>query len=159
MADSSAFPWLKHLPEDDQREFFMEVHQAIGDAVLDTMPGVQTPSETYVRHLDPLIASWRTTAEVLADPELKRILTSETGFNEEEFVEVPRPELPRRVRAPRKLCPMNIPHEEKADTARWCVLTAGHIGLHRDREGFTWNNGDERRARSLEEFPGPRHGE
>lgn len=78
MAESTAFPWLKHLPEDAAIEFFMELHEKIGDAVMDTMPGVRTPAETYVKHLDPLIHAWKATAEVHADPAMYQALTQAT---------------------------------------------------------------------------------
>lgn len=99
MASSSAFPWLQHLPEDAAREFFEELSEKIGEAQLHYTPGVIIPAQHYVHYLDPMIAAWKATAEVHADPELYRALTQhdEGGFNEDDFVPAPRPEpeLPR----------------------------------------------------------------
>lgn len=93
MADSSAFPWLKHLPDDAAREFFEELSEAFGEAQMRTMPGVLVSPQTYVEVLDPLLAAWKATAEVHADPELYKALTQdhEGGF-EDNFVPAPRPE-------------------------------------------------------------------
>ncbi len=52
--------WVDHLPEDALREFLTEM---LGDIEM----GVS---------LDPLIASWKATAEAYADPELRRVLTT-----------------------------------------------------------------------------------
>ena len=91
MAESTAFPWLKHLPEDHAREFFNELFNAFGEAQLDTMPGVAVNAATYAKYLDAVIAPWRSTAEVHADPELYAALTADHDV-EEDFVEAPRQE-------------------------------------------------------------------
>lgn len=52
--------WVDHLPEGALREFLAEMLKDVERGVC----------------LDPLIASWRSTAEVYADPELHRALTS-----------------------------------------------------------------------------------
>ncbi len=132
MAESTAFPWLKHLPEDAQREFFEELSEAFGEAQTRTMPGVLVSPQTYVEVLDPLLSAWKATAEVHADPELYKALTQPSGFDEDDFEEVRRP----------GLCPSNVPHETEEDSARWCVMNEAHAGDHRDRDGFVWNDKD-----------------
>jgi hypothetical protein len=100
--ESEAFPWLKHLGEDGQREFFEEILQI---SVLSHELG--TPLSDYVERLNVCVAGWKATAEVWADPELKKALTRDEGFNERDFVEAPRPEerppLPQRIRKVRDL--------------------------------------------------------
>lgn len=178
MAESTAFPWLKHLPEDAQTEFFEEMRDAFVQ-----MKGVSATPHQYVEFLDPFLAAWKSTAEVHADPELYAALTSDHGFDEDDFVEAERPtdcclemsgqcgcedsdccmersvcdhaepegdllEVKRPKSGVRKLCPMNIPNPNKAHSAHWCNLAAGHTGVHRSRDGHTWTEMDERRARS-----------
>lgn len=101
MADSHAFPWIRHLPEEEQRQFFEELSNAIGEAQLHSMPGVLVTPEAYASRLDPLIAAWKATAEVHADPELKEALTRPSGFDGEDFEEVrdPRTEMHNKIRA------------------------------------------------------------
>ncbi|MFF1709278.1 hypothetical protein [Streptomyces sp. NPDC058268] len=56
-----AFPWVRFLPEDAVREFLVEfVETARAAADLGT-----------VGPLAPLIASWKATAEIYSDPELR----------------------------------------------------------------------------------------
>lgn len=88
--ESTAFPWLKHLPEDAAREFFEELSEKIGEAQLHHTPGVLVSAEHYVGYLDPLIAAWKTTAEVYADPELLEALTRD--HDRDDFEDAPRPE-------------------------------------------------------------------
>lgn len=55
-----AFPWVRFLPEDAVREFlveFMETARAASDL------GTMSP-------LAPVVAAWKSTAEIYADPEL-----------------------------------------------------------------------------------------
>lgn len=64
-----AFPWVKFLPPAEVREFlveFMETARAAADL------GTVGP-------LLPLIAAWKSTAEIHADPELYHALTSPEG--------------------------------------------------------------------------------
>lgn len=99
MADEQeVFPWLKHLGEDGQREFFEEIQQI---SVFSHELG--TPLSEYVERINACVAAWKSTAEVWADPELRKVLTSNQGFNEGDFVEAPLPELPRRVRRAQSL--------------------------------------------------------
>lgn len=50
----------------------------------------------------------------------------------------------------RKLCPNNIPSPTREDSADWCDLAAGHTGVHRARNGRTWTDEDQAKARSLD---------
>jgi hypothetical protein len=137
--ESDVFPWLRHLSEEGQRQFFEEILQI---SVLSHELG--TPIPEYVERLNVCVAGWKATAE---------------AFNKEGSVEAERPEVPRSVRAPQKLCTSNVPDPNRDDSAHWCNLSVGHTGVHRSRHGHTWTDTDARRARSLDEFPGPRHGE
>jgi Family of unknown function (DUF6247) len=63
----TVFPWVRHLPEDARQEFAAEWLEALNTAgELDNGAAVEG-----------LVASWRSTAEVYADPELFAILTRE----------------------------------------------------------------------------------
>jgi hypothetical protein len=137
MAESNAFPWLKHLPEDAQREFFEELSEAFGEAQVRTMPGVLVSPATYVEVLDPLLAAWRATAEVHSDPELYKALTQDHGFDEDDFVLAHRPGEPCPDR-----CHSNTPDDRAEDSAHWCALAPGHAGVHTSSEGFTWTDKD-----------------
>lgn len=55
--------WPDHLPEEAVREMLAEMLSAIEMGLA----------------LDPLIAAWKSTAEVYADPDLYRTLTTPTG--------------------------------------------------------------------------------
>lgn len=132
MAESIAFPWLKHLPEDAQREFFDELGEALDKTRTYSMPGVEIDPQAYVDAVDVLIVSWKATAEVHSDPELYKVLTQDGGFDEGDFEEVSRPES----------CPSNVPHEQHSDGARWCSLSLRHGGPHMDRDGYVWNDRD-----------------
>ncbi|MGW1492592.1 hypothetical protein [Streptomyces sp. NPDC002402] len=55
-----AFPWVRFLPEDAMREFLVEFLETAGAA-----SGLGT-----VGPLVPVIASWKATAEIYADPAL-----------------------------------------------------------------------------------------
>lgn len=148
--ESRAFPWLKHLPEDDRREFFEELSNALGEAQLHTMPGVQVGSETYLEILEPLLASWKSTAEVHADPELYEALTRPGGFEEEGFEEAPRPtyEPMEPVRKPASKpsvrCGASLPHEDiEGDGWYWCILPMGHKGAHHEGDpAIGWHDGE-----------------
>jgi Family of unknown function (DUF6247) len=61
----SIFPWVRHLPEDARREFAAEwLATLTAAAEMDNNAAVEG-----------VVASWRSTAEVYADPELFAILT------------------------------------------------------------------------------------
>jgi hypothetical protein len=63
-----AFPWVRFLPEKEVREFlleFMETARAASDL------GTMAP-------LAPVVAAWKSTAEIYADPDLSRQLLSST---------------------------------------------------------------------------------
>jgi hypothetical protein len=134
MAESSAFPWLKHLGEDGQREFFEEILQI---SVLSKELG--TPISDYADRLHVCVAAWKSTAEVHADPELLAALTSNQGFNEEDFVEAKRPSKPKMSR---RRCGASYPHERGEDGWEYCVLESGHTGSpHEDADGQKWRDG------------------
>ncbi|MGH3517398.1 MAG: hypothetical protein ACRDQ7_08280 [Haloechinothrix sp.] len=61
------FPWVRFLPKEDVRTFVVELVDALegADALDNPAPAAQ------------VIAAWRHTAEVHADPELLSILTSD----------------------------------------------------------------------------------
>lgn len=61
----SVFPWVRHLPEDAWGEFAAEW--------LDTLSAATELDNNAA--VEGVIASWRSTAEVHADPELYAILT------------------------------------------------------------------------------------
>jgi hypothetical protein len=63
-----AFPWVRFLPDDAVREFLLEL---IDTAKASTALGIVDPIAT-------VIAAWKSTAEVYADPELYAALTSGT---------------------------------------------------------------------------------
>ncbi len=91
MTESTAFPWLKHLPEDDQKDFFGELSDSLDEIDRRTDPAVGVDPKVYLEVLEPLIAAWRTTAEVLADPVLYKALTEDARFDEGAFVLAHRP--------------------------------------------------------------------
>lgn len=61
------FPWIRFLPADDQIGFVRELID-----VMDASDAVGTPAPVL-----QLIAEWRNTAQIYADPELLAILRSE----------------------------------------------------------------------------------
>lgn len=78
----AVFPWVRHLPEDARQEFaaeWLEALNAAGD--LDNGAAVEG-----------LVASWRSTAEVYADPELFAILTRKHDGTD--YGPVPPPDVP-----------------------------------------------------------------
>lgn len=65
LALPEVFPWVRFLPAEAVREFLLElVETANACAELDNLAP-----------LEPVVAAWRNTAEVYADPELHRALT------------------------------------------------------------------------------------
>ncbi|MBB6172584.1 hypothetical protein HNR23_002644 [Nocardiopsis mwathae] len=70
LAIREVFPWVRHLPEEEVHEFSEELVAALSDAAeLDTDTSVQE-----------VIAGWRATARIKADPEQhRRALEPMTG--------------------------------------------------------------------------------
>lgn len=137
MADSHAFPWIRHLPEEEQRQFFEELSNAIGEAQLHSMPGVLVTPEAYASRLDPLIAAWKATAEVHADPELK--------------------EAPKK---PARRCGASLPDADGDNDWHYCIKPERHAGSHEsaDRPSVFWKDGDSVEVTWTEEvFAVPNH--
>ena len=61
------FPWVRHLPDDEKQEFVAEW--------LDTLRAAADMDNNAA--VEGVVAAWRSTAEVYADPELYAILTGE----------------------------------------------------------------------------------
>ena len=61
------FPWVRHLPDDEKQEFVAEW--------LDTLRAAADLDNNAA--VEGVVAAWRSTAEVYADPELYAILTRE----------------------------------------------------------------------------------
>jgi hypothetical protein len=78
----AVFPWVRHLPEDARREFAAEW--------LDTLSAAAAMDNNAA--LETVIAAWRSTAEICADPELYAILTRE--HDKGDYGPVPPPEVP-----------------------------------------------------------------
>jgi Family of unknown function (DUF6247) len=78
----SVFPWVRHLPEDAQKEFAGEW---IGTLSAAGELGNNAAVETVV-------AAWQHTAEIYADPELYARLTRE--HDDDDYGPVPPPEVP-----------------------------------------------------------------
>lgn len=144
--NESAFPWLEHLPTDDQREFFEELRNAFGEVHLRTMPGVQVSPKTYMDVLNPLLAAWKSTAEVHADPEVREALTADHKG----------PEMARGEH----LCGASLPHMRDEDGWRWCIGDFAHSGKHFDASGTSWDDGEAVEVHFVEHVwavPGHKH--
>jgi hypothetical protein len=77
------FPWVRHLPEDARQEFAAEWLDTITAATdLDNNAAV-----------DVLVAEWRSTAEVYADPELYAMLTRKIDDDDVDGGPVPPPKV------------------------------------------------------------------
>ncbi|WP_419994452.1 hypothetical protein [Streptomyces boninensis] len=74
----AVFPWVRHLPPRDVREFAVEL--------VDTFQAAASIDNTSA--VAQLITEWRHTAEAHADPELFAALTTDSG---EDFGPVPEP--------------------------------------------------------------------
>ncbi|SFS44867.1 hypothetical protein [Saccharopolyspora flava] len=61
-----AFPWVRFLPTEDRREFLVELVET-----LRAVDDIENPAPVV-----DLLAQWRNTAEVHADPELHAALTA-----------------------------------------------------------------------------------
>jgi hypothetical protein len=78
----SVFPWVRYLPEGAHEEFAAEWLDALSAAgELDNSAAVEG-----------IIAAWRSTAEIYADPELYAILTRDLDGTD--YGPVPPPEVP-----------------------------------------------------------------
>jgi hypothetical protein len=75
--------WASHLPANELREMLAEIAE--------TADGTRhrTDAETLAA-LDTVLAAWRTTAEVHADPDLLEALT--TPIESHDLIDAPRPE-------------------------------------------------------------------
>jgi hypothetical protein len=76
------FPWIRHLPDDAKQEFAAEWL-----ATLTSAAELRNSAPVEV-----LVAEWRSTAEIYADPWLYDILTRD--HDKGDFGPVPRPEVP-----------------------------------------------------------------
>jgi hypothetical protein len=87
--DNTAFPWLKHLPEDEQDDFLQEI-MGMGSA------GVEMgwTIADFVKKLETHIAEWKATAQAHADGLPEILATATTG----DFGEVQAPEAPYEPR-------------------------------------------------------------
>jgi hypothetical protein len=66
LALPDVFPWVRFLPTQDVRRFLVELVEVVAaSAELGNVAG-----------LAPVVAAWRSTAEIYADPELHRELTT-----------------------------------------------------------------------------------
>ena len=78
----AVFPWVRYLPEEARKEFAAEWLDALSAAgELDNGAAVEG-----------LVAEWRSTAEIYADPELFAILTRDLDGTD--YGPVPPPEVP-----------------------------------------------------------------
>ena len=76
------FPWVRHLPDDARREFAAEWLATLSAAAdMDNNAAVEV-----------VVAEWRATAEIYADPVLYAIATKEHDGTD--YGPVPRPEVP-----------------------------------------------------------------
>lgn len=79
----SVFPWVRHLNEEERKEFASEWLEALSAAgELDNGAAVEG-----------LVAGWRATAEIIADPELYALATRDRD-DDADFGPVPPPEVP-----------------------------------------------------------------
>jgi hypothetical protein len=77
------FPWVRHLPEDAWPEFAAEWLEALNAAgELDNAAAVEG-----------IVAAWKATAEICADPELYALATREYD-DFDDYGPVPPPEVP-----------------------------------------------------------------
>ncbi len=79
--ESTTFPWLKHLPEDEQVECLREIKKVLSQGSGSWQFRLST--------LDEAVTSWKATAGVYTDPEALKVLT--TPLVEGDLVDVPSP--------------------------------------------------------------------
>jgi hypothetical protein len=126
MAESEAFPWINHLPEDEQTSFFLELEEAFGTALFDVCPGVAPTAQDFINRVDPIVRSWKATAEVHADPEILKALTT---VHEVDFGEAPRPEP----------CGAILINTRHLTGSHECTKGVGHEGEHLSKHGRRWS--------------------
>jgi hypothetical protein len=80
----AVFPWVRHLPEDARGEFAAEW--------LDTLAAATELDNNAA--VEGVVAAWRHTAEIYADPELYAILTRKIDDDDFDGGPVPPPEVP-----------------------------------------------------------------
>jgi hypothetical protein len=78
----NVFPWVRHLPEQSRREFAAEW--------LDTLSAAAEMGNNAA--VEGVVAAWRSTAEILADPELYHALVRQD--NRGDFGPVAAPVMP-----------------------------------------------------------------
>ncbi len=78
------FPWVRHLPDDEKREFAAEW--------LDTLRAAAEMDNNGA--VEGVVAAWRSTAEVYADPELYAVLTREHDGTDYGLVSPPELQVP-----------------------------------------------------------------
>jgi hypothetical protein len=76
------FPWVRHLPDDEKQEFVAEW--------LDTLRAAADMDNNAA--VEGVVAAWRSTAEIYADPELYATLAREHDGTD--YAPVPPPEVP-----------------------------------------------------------------
>ncbi len=138
-------PWLKHLPEDERREVFVDMVGSVQQSLT-----LDVGDERTIERLVVELSAWKSTAEVHADPELYAALTAPSG--PEDFGEAPRPELVANVVQPnswqprkhRPQCGASLPHEAAEDGYYWCTHEAGHTGPHVEGDDpvIGWSDGE-----------------
>lgn len=79
LALPDVFPWVRFLSTSDVREFLVELIETVRASA----------DLGNVAALAPVVAAWRNTAEIYADPELHRILTA--PLDGTDFGPVPEP--------------------------------------------------------------------
>jgi hypothetical protein len=80
LALPDVFPWVRFLPTGQVREFLVELVETVSaSAELGNLAA-----------LAPVVAAWRDTAEIHADPELYRALT--VPLEEDDYGPVPKPD-------------------------------------------------------------------
>ena len=126
----SVFPWVRHLPEDAWPEFaaeWLDTLSAAGE--LDNGAAVET-----------VVAAWRHTAEIYADPELFAILTRE--HEDPDYGTVPPPQ-----------------HRLKRDLATGTVSgrTFDHWRIEVTGAGRVWYLVDPDQATIWVDYAGPSH--
>ena len=74
---ADVFPWVRFLPQDDVRAFLVELVETLRAAA----------SVGNVAAVEPVVAAWKATAEILSDPELLKAATA--ALDGTDYGEVP----------------------------------------------------------------------